>query len=218
MSRGDVVLVTGFAPFAGDVTNPSGDLARALDGRVIEGASVRGVVLPCAFGEAITALEEAMDRLQPALVVALGQAGGRPGVSVERVAINVDDARIADNAGQAPIDRPIVEEGPVAYWSSLPIKAILAALREARVLSEVSQSAGTFVCNHVFYGLMHRLAQRGGARGGFVHVPYTPEQAARVGGGAPSLPLAEQLRAVEIVIATALTAGADVKLAAGATH
>jgi pyroglutamyl-peptidase len=155
--------------------------------------------------------------VKPVLVICVGQAGGRTGISVERVAINVDDARIPDNAGKSPIDDPIVKRGPVGYWSSLPIKAIVLALREAGLPAEVSQSAGTFVCNHVFYGLMHLLA-KGSGRGGFVHVPYTPEQTARMKSPAPSLALADQRRGIEVVIRTALITRRDVRAAGGATH
>jgi pyroglutamyl-peptidase len=129
----------------------------------------------------------------------------------------VDDARIADNAGQRPIDEPVVADGPVGYWSRLPIKAIVKALREAHIPAEVSQSAGTFVCNHLFYGLMHTL-EGTAIRGGFVHVPFTPEQAARTQGRPPSRPLEEMVRAIEIVIATSLATAADVREAGGATH
>lgn len=211
------VLVTGFEPFGGEKTNPSADIARSLHGRVIEGHRVHGAVLPCVFGDAIEALKKQLAAHKPVLVICVGQAGGRTGVTVERVAINVDDARIPDNAGVSPIDDAIVARGPVGYWSSLPIKAIVKALRDAGIPAEVSQSAGTFVCNHVFYGLMHLLSKRR-ARGGFVHVPYTPEQTARMKSPAPSLALSDQCRAIELVVQTALVTRSDVRLAGGATH
>lgn len=211
------VLLTGFEPFGGEVENPSARVARALDGQTIEGRLVRGVVLPVAFGAAITSLKAAIEQHRPELVVAVGQAGGRPCITLERVAINVDDARIADNAGQQPIDVPVIEGGPVGYWSTLPIKAILRALRDARIPADVSQSAGTFVCNHLFYGLMHVL-EGTGVRGGFVHVPYLPEQAARVQGRPPSRPLDELMRGLEIVIATSLRTTTDLRETGGAIH
>ncbi len=130
-----------------------------------------------------------MDEVKPALVLCVGQAGGRAQLSLERVAINVDDARIPDNAGACPIDAAIATDGPAAYFTTLPIKAMLAALREAGFPAEVSQTAGTYVCNHVFYGLMHALRHDQsvpGVRGGFIHIPYSPEQAAHHP-GAPSL-------------------------------
>ncbi|MBM4016603.1 MAG: pyroglutamyl-peptidase I [Planctomycetes bacterium] len=209
------ILVTGFEPFGGESINPSAEIARRLDGGMVEGRRVAGRVLSCAFGRAREELLVALADVAPVLVVALGQAGGRREVSLERVAINVDDARIADNAGAQPIDRPVVAGGPVAYWSTLPIKAIVAALRAAGLPAAVSQSAGTFVCNHLFFGLMHALERRPAARGGFVHVPWLPEQAARHPGEF-ALPLADQLRAIELVIATALKTPTDAALAGGA--
>ena len=212
------VLLTGFPPFGGEVANPSEQIARALDGRVIEGRTVCSAVLPCVFGKAVDALRRELRRVDPCLVICTGQAGGRAGLAIERVAINVEDASIPDNAGARPIDRPVVPRGPAAYWSTLPIKAIVAALRREGLPAEVSQTAGTFVCNHVFYALMHTLRARRSVRGGFVHVPLLPEQAARAGGTQPSLPLAAMVRGVEVVIATALSTREDARLGGGATH
>lgn len=113
--------------------------------------------LPCVFGESLAVLNSAIDTLSPSLVLAVGQAGGRTDITVERVAINVDDARIADNRGQQPVDEPIVADGPAAWFSTLPIKAMVAAMRSAGIPASVSQTAGTFVCNHVMYGLLHKL-------------------------------------------------------------
>lgn len=210
------VLLTGFQPFAGETVNPSAEIARALDGEVIEGHTVVGVVLPCVFGEAIAALKGHLARTEPALVICVGQAGGRASISFERVAINLDDARIPDEAGQQPRDRPVIEGGPAAYFSSLPVKAMAHALGAAGVPAEVSHTAGTFVCNHVFYGLMHALSGGSGTRGGFVHVPFTPEQAARH--GAQGLALDEQIRGTRLAIAAALTHERDAAIVGGATH
>jgi pyroglutamyl-peptidase len=212
------VLLTGFEPFGGDTVNPAALAVAALDGRVIEGCRVVATILPCVFGDALDVLRRELRRVRPELVVCVGQAGGRAAIGLERVAINVDDAGIPDNDGAQPIDRPIARGGPVAYWSTLPIKATVDALRSDGLPAEVSQTAGTFVCNHVFYGLMHALRRRRGARGGFVHVPYLPEQAARVPGGAPSLSLDRITRGLEIVISTALTVRRDLRAEGGATH
>lgn len=209
------VLLTGFEPFGGERVNTSWQVAQALDGRSIGGHVVVAACLPCAFGAALAALDEALARgAGPALVIALGQAAGRSDFSVERVAINVDDARIADNAGLQPVDRPVVAGAPAAYFSTLPIKAVVAALRAAGLPASVSQSAGTFVCNHVFYGLMHRLAARPGVRGGFIHLPLLPEQAARAP-GQPSLPLATLVQGLETAIACALATQEDLRAAEG---
>jgi pyroglutamyl-peptidase len=172
-------LVTGFEPFGGDAFNPSWQVAQALDGLVLGPAVVRARQLPCVFGRrkggALHALDEALRQLQPRWVLALGLAANRSSLSVERVAINVDDARIPDNAGAQPFDRPVVARAPAAYFSTLPIKAMAQAAEQAGLPAEVSQTAGTFVCNHVFYGLMHRLAGQRRVRGGFAHVPATSE-------------------------------------------
>ena len=209
------VLLTGFEPFSGAKVNPSGEIVRGLHGRVIAGHRVEGVVLPCVFGASVRELRKALRRARPALVIALGQAGGREGVTPERVAINVDDARIADNAGRRPVDRPVVRGGPAAYWSTLPVKAIVAALRRRRIPASISQTAGTFVCNHVFYGLMHALRRQPRVRGGFIHVPFLPEQAGRK---QPGLPLATLTMAVATAVAVAATTRRDVRSAGGATH
>ena len=198
------VLVTGFEPFGGEHINPSWELARALNGEAIGGARVVAVQLPCVFGEALRRLNEALARVKPVAVLAIGQAGGRCDLSLERVAINVDDARIPDNAGAQPVDEPVIASGPAAFFSTLPIKAIVTALREAGYPASVSQTAGTFVCNHLFYGLQHRLDGQH-VRSGFMHIPYLPEQAARHA-GAPSLPLSTLIDATRLVLQVALTA------------
>ena len=215
------VLLTGFEPFGGETVNPSWQVAQALHGTQLHGVPVVALQLPCVFGQALAVLQGALQQLQPQAVLALGQAGGRCDLSLERVAINVDDARIADNAGAQPVDEPVVAGGPVAYFATLPIKAMVAALREAGFPASVSQTAGTFVCNHVFYGLMHTLhalhGQAGArqARGGFMHLPLLPEQAARHP-GQPSLPLATLVAGTQLALATALAVQVDVRVGGGA--
>ncbi len=206
------VLVTGFDPFGVDTVNPSWLAAQALHGRVIAGHRLVAALLPTCFGESLLHLDAALRRHTPRLVLCLGLAGGRTALSLERVAINVDDARIADNAGAQPVDTPVVAGGPTAYFGTLPIKAMLRALLQAGVRAEVSQTAGTFVCNHVFYGLMHRLAQPRwqGVRGGLVHLPWLPGQ------GQPSMPLENMVGALAVALECALTMAADLRLAAGA--
>lgn len=211
------ILVTGFEPFDKDSVNPSWEIARALDGRQCDGQAIKAVQLPCEFGKALNVLDAALEELKPQLVILLGLANGRNDITPERVAINVDDARIPDNAGKQPIDRPVIAQAPDAYFSTLPIKAIVRDLRAKGVPVSVSNSAGTFVCNHTFYGLMHRLATvpaLSATRGGFVHVPYLPEQAAR-NPGTPSLALSTQIEGIELLIKTALTVTEDICLEAG---
>lgn len=211
------ILLTGFEPFGGEAINPSWELVRELEGERIAGHGIVVARLPCVFGESLKALNDAIAQHHPVLVLAIGQAGGRGQLSLERVAINIDDARIPDNAGAQPVDAPIVVDGASAYFSRLPIKAMLAALREAGIPAEISQTAGTYVCNHVFYGLMHALADRPGIRGGFLHIPYLPEQTMRHP-GAPSLPLEVALEGVRIALHTAISVETDIPLAGGALY
>ncbi|MFC9354374.1 pyroglutamyl-peptidase I [Arthrobacter sp. NPDC057013] len=225
-----MILLTGFEPFGGQPINPS--WAAALSARDLlraEGQVVEAVELPCIFGVAGNVLRNALDELEPELVVCVGQAGGRGRVSLERVAINCDDAPIPDNAGNQPVDRPVVPGGPAAYFTSLPVKAALLAVEEAGIPAEVSQTAGTYVCNHTFYALMHELASRSAVRGGFVHVPFAPDQVER-GSGAPSLTVHLMAEAIAAVVRTSLShfsgaarpfdlsLPADVALAAGSLH
>ncbi|MEO6968991.1 MAG: pyroglutamyl-peptidase I [Rhodanobacteraceae bacterium] len=210
----DTILLTGFAPFAGERVNPSWQAVRALDGKRIANHRVVAVELPTTFDQAPRALRKALREAQPKLAIAVGMAGGRDGISLERVAINVIDARIPDNTGKQPVDSPVVRNGPAAYFSTLPIKAALRELHRAGIRAHVSQTAGTYVCNQVFYVLMHAAKRRRGLRAGFVHVPYLPEQAARH--DAPGMPLDEITRALRIVVRTALKTRADLHLGAGA--
>ena len=211
------MLVTGFAPFDGDPLNPSQEIARALDGTTVAGHRVVGAVLPTEFATALPALRRLLRMHAPAVVIAVGLAGGRAEIALERVAINLIDARIADNAGAQPVDVRVLDRGPNAYFSTLPVKATLARLRAAGIPAALSQSAGTFVCNQVFYGLAHALARRPGVRGGFVHVPFMPAQAARLD-AAPSLPLQTMVVAIRLCVETALTVRRDARFAAGSTH
>ena len=214
------VLLTGFEPFGGEKVNPSWLAVRRLHGRTLGGHRIVSRRLPTAYKESLEKLRRQLRRIRPALVICVGQAGGRAEVTPERVAINVDDSLIPDNAGWRPVDVSIIPGGPVAYWSTLPVKAIVRALRRRGVPASVSSTAGTFVCNHVFYGLMNELAKNGNTvRGGFVHVPFLPRQAARSrdlpesdsprSGRAktaapPSLPLAVIVRALTVAVGESL--------------
>ena len=208
------VLLTGFDPFDGGPLNPSWQAVQALDGRSVAGHRIVGAQLPTMFDRSLERLAQLLQEHGPALVICTGQAGGRRGLSLERVAVNVNDARIADNAGAQPIDTPVVAGAPVGYFSSLPIKAMLQALLAGGVRAEVSQTAGTFVCNHAFYGLMHLLAEPRWrhVRGGLVHVPWLPEQ------GQPSMGLEQIVRGLELAIACALQTREDIRKEAGALN
>ncbi|CAI1546017.1 pyroglutamyl-peptidase I [Serratia quinivorans] len=211
------VLITGFEPFGGERVNPSWEVVKQLNDMELAGARIIARQLPCVFGTALEALNAAIDEVQPVMVLAIGQAGGRTDITIERVAINVDDARIPDNQGQQPIDEPIVESGPAAYFSTLPIKAMVDSMREAGIPASVSQTAGTYVCNHVMYGLLHRLNSQQAIKGGFIHIPYLPEQAA-AHPGAPSMAATTVLFALELAISIALQVEHDLKVVGGATH
>jgi len=209
------VLVTGFEPFGGQELNPSSLAAQALDGAEVAGHRIVGAVVPTAFGDSVEALRGLLMRHRPGLVLVTGQAGGRAALSLERVAINVNDARIPDNAGAQPVDTPVVAGAPAAFFTTLPIKAMFSALLAEGIAAEVSQTAGTFVCNHTFYGLMHELAVNKdlqGVRGGLIHVPWLPGQ------GQPSMPLAQIVAGLKVAIACALATREDIRKEAGALN
>ena len=211
------VLVTGFEPFEQQEVNASWAAVSAVAAgwdEAAEGARLVTELLPVSFARAPRRLAELLVDVRPDLVVCVGEAGGRSAVSVERVAVNVQDARIPDEDGAQPVDAPVVRGGDVAHFSSLPVKACLAALQDAGVPGEVSNTAGTYVCNTVAYALADALAagRAPGARGGFVHVPRLPEQ---VPDGAAALGVDEAARGLAAVLRTALRTTEDLELAAG---
>ncbi|MCD8506254.1 MAG: pyroglutamyl-peptidase I [Alkalibacterium thalassium] len=170
------ILVTGFDPFGGEKINPAYEAVRRLDSE-IAGAEIITMELPTVFHHAAEVLEGKIREADPDVILCVGQAGGRYSVSPERVAINLDDARIPDNKRNQPIDSPIQSDGPAAYFSTLPIKAMVEKMRQAGVPASVSNSAGTFVCNHIMYQVLYTLDRHfPGKTGGFVHVPFIPEQ------------------------------------------
>lgn len=205
------VLLSGFAPFDGAATNESWEAVReAVPALVARGVDAEAVELPVEFGTASERLEEAVRGLRPRLVVAVGLAAGRTAITPERVAINIRDARIPDNAGASPVDEPVVPGAPVGRFSTLPVKAMVAALTADGVPAAVSQTAGTYVCNDVFYALQHLLATDPaleGIRGGFVHVP-----------SADVVDSPTAARALVRMVEVALSTEADVRLAGGAEH
>lgn len=214
------ILLTGFEPFGGETINPSWEAARALDGARIANHRVVALQLPCVFGQAGRVLQMALREHRPKAVICTGQAGGRVGLTPERIAINVDDARIPDNAGAQPIDQPIASSGPAAYFTTLPNKAIVAALLARGIPADLSNSAGTFVCNHVAYALLQLLArsqQQPRPRGGFIHVPFLPEQVVDKP-GAPALPLEAIIEGLAVACEVAVKAKADVRVVLGRLH
>ncbi|WP_298046284.1 pyroglutamyl-peptidase I [uncultured Cardiobacterium sp.] len=174
------LLITGFQPFDGESVNPALEVAKGLQGKTINGYEVIAREIPVVRFEALKAVQAAIEELQPNAVITIGQAGGRPDITVERVGINIDDFRIPDNKGNQPIDEPVVTGGPVAYWATLPIKKMVANVKAQGIPASVSNSAGTYVCNHLLYGLLHYLTTQGKTiiPAGFIHIPYLPEQIA----------------------------------------
>lgn len=211
------VLVTGFDPFGDDHVNPALETVKQLNGKTIEDVMIVAQEVPTVFHESINVVIEAIKRQQPDVVICVGQAGGRTQITPERVAINVDDARIPDNQQKQPIDERIDPDGPAAYWSTLPIKRIVQHMRKAGIPSAVSNTAGTFVCNHLFYGVMNYLEKHAShIRGGFIHIPYIPEQTVK--NNAPSLSLNLIVKGIEIAAVTAAHEKEDIREIGGAIH
>ena len=170
------VLITGFDPFGGEKINPAWEAVRALPDN-IDGIEVVKLQIPTVFKKSAKKLFENIDSVKPDVVICVGQAGGRYEFSVERVAINVDDGRIPDNDGYQPVDSPVFEDGENAYFSTLPIKAIVEEVKKVGIPSAVSNTAGTYVCNHIMYSLLYYLNKNNlNIKGGFIHVPFIPEQ------------------------------------------
>lgn len=193
------ILVTAFDPFGGETVNPAQE-AVALLPETIGGHRVHKLTVPTVFGAAAELVTNTMDKLRPDAVVCVGQAGGRRAVSVERVAVNLMDARIRDNAGNQPEDQPVAEGGPAAYFSTLPVKAMAQAIKDAGLEGAVSYTAGTFVCNSLLYSVLHHAAAHmPAARCCFIHVPFIPEQTAGKE-GVPSMPLEDMVRALTAAI------------------
>ncbi len=208
------ILLTGFEPFGGETSNPSWDAVQQLDGwQPDDETVVLARKLPCVFEQSLQVLSAELTALQPVLVIAVGQAGGRTCFSLEKVAINYNDARIMDNRGQQPINSTTAEGGPAAYFSTLPLKHIVQQVRQRGIPAEVSLSAGSFVCNHVFYGLMHQLASTPKVRAGFIHIPYSPQQASRLQSASMSQELV--VAALKICIEVSLLQQPDLLLAMG---
>ncbi len=214
MTKPPRILLTGFTPFGNEDINPSWEAVRELDGKHIGGHLVVSRLLSTAFADSQRELSLMVDEVRPAILLGVGQAGGRSRLSLERVAINVQDARIPDNAGEQPIDEAVVAGGPAAYFSTLPVKAMLKALLAQGLPAELSNTAGTFVCNHVAYLMLHLAAAHRDLRAGFIHIPYLPSQAARFP-NAPSMSKDDVVRALTIALEVAATQRVDERMGAG---
>ncbi len=208
------VLLTGFEPFGGDTANPSAEAVHRVAARWDGPEILVTAVLPVTFAGASARLRELMDEHRPDVVIGAGLAGGRSRIGVERVAVNLRDARIPDNDGAQPVDQPSVAGAPAARFATLPVKAIVQRLQGAGIPADLSYTAGTFVCNHVFFTALDIAAA--GSRAGFVHVPWSAEHAPD--GDAPTLPLREIVRGLEIVVRTALDVDADAAVPGGTLY
>ena len=196
------ILVTAFEPFGGESVNPSQQAVHRLAaGPTPVGVELSTACLPVVFGQAVEALRAAVASHDPEVVLCLGEAGGRVAVTPERFAVNLNDAAFPDNAGRRPVEEPVVADGPVAYASTLPVTAMVQAIRAAGIPANASSTAGNYVCNNVFYGLMHLIAtERPELIGGFVHVPYMHEQVLHRLDGPPSLSIEQITEAVRIAV------------------
>lgn len=212
------VLVTGFDPFGGEKLNPALEAIKSLPAE-IQGAEVRWLEVPTVFYKSAKILEEEIRLYQPDIVLCVGQAGGRKGLTPERVAINQDDARIPDNEGNQPIDRPIQLDGPPAYFSSLPIKAMVQAIKEEGLTASVSNTAGTFVCNHLMYQVLYLVEKEfPNIKAGFMHIPYMAEQVVDKP-HTPAMDLVDIVRGIEAAIRAIIEYGEkDLQLVGGELH
>ena len=212
------ILVTGFDPFGGDKVNPALEAVKSLPS-VIHGAEIRWVEIPTVFYKSAEVLEAEIVLYQPDVVLCIGQAGGRASLTPERVAINQDDARIPDNQGNQPIDTPIRLDGEAAYFSTLPIKAMVQAINEVGLPATVSNTAGTFVCNHLMYQALYLADKKfPNMRAGFMHIPYMTEQVVNKPNTA-SMCLRDIVRGIEAAIGAVVDyKDKDLKIVGGATH
>ena len=181
------VLVTGFDPFGGALINPAYEAVKLLPD-MVDGAEIIKIEIPTVFGKDEVVVKAAIEEYRPDVVVCVGQAGGRSGITVEKVAINLMEARIPDNEGNQPLNMPIKEDGETAYFASVPVKSMVKYMNDAKIPARVSYTAGTFVCNDIMYRLLYMIDKEyPGMRGGFIHVPYLPEQVLDLPDGTPSM-------------------------------
>lgn len=211
------VLITGFEPFGGEIVNPALEAVMKIENK-LDHIDVIKAKLPVVFHQSISVLKQLIESHNPNVVICVGQAGGRTSITLERVGINVDDARIPDNKGNTPVDQKINPDGPDAYFSSLPIKAIVSAINESGIPASVSNTAGTYVCNHILYGLCDLIASSFlNIKGGFMHVPFAPEQVVK-NPGQPSMSVENIVSAIETAIRISCIVTKDISVADGSTH
>lgn len=208
-------LITGFDPFETEKINPALEAVKKLPDTVA-GAEVIKLEIPTVFWKSVEKIQEAIEKHDPDVIISIGQAGGRAGITPERVAVNIDDARIEDNDGNQPVDITIHKDGENAYFSNLPIKAMVKEMNENGIPGSVSNTAGTFVCNHVMYGILYMIDKKyPNKKGGFIHVPYIPQQVISKQ-NAPSMSLDYIVKGLELCIKTIVENETDIKTIGGA--
>ena len=212
------ILVTGFDPFGGEKINPALETIKRLPDTIL-GAQIIKLEIPTVVGKSLAKIKEAVEKENPDAVLSIGQAGGRSEITVERVGINIDDCRIPDNEGNQPIDEPVVKGGPAAYFVTVPIKAIVENIKAHNIPASISNTAGTFICNHVCYGVAHLAAQRTAAgkpmKSGFIHIPFLPEQVIGKPALTPSMSLETIVSGITHALEAIVEHGSDIKVSGG---
>lgn len=209
------ILLTAFDPFGGDKVNPALEAVKIVKDE-IAGAEIVKLMVPTVFGKSIDVVAAAMEKEKPDVTFCIGQAGGRFDLTPERVAINYEDGRIADNEGYQPMDKVIFEDGEPAYFATLPVKAMVQAIKAAGIPATVSNTAGTYVCNHLMYGVLYTIDKRGyDMRGGFMHVPFIPEQVVDRP-NTPYMGLTDMAKGIEAAITAIVKNEEDIKVVGGA--
>lgn len=212
------ILLTGFDPFGGETINPAWEAVKMVQNQ-IDDIEIVKLKVPTVFYKSIAKVAEVLEREKPDAVLCIGQAGGRYDLTPERVAININDTRIPDNEGQQPIDIPVFEDGAAAYFSTLPVKAMVKAIRHAGVPASVSNTAGTFVCNHLMYGVLYTLEKKyPGVRGGFMHVPFITSQIVHRFPSAPSLSIEDIVKGIEAALQVIALNSHDIQTVEGKTY
>lgn len=212
------ILVTGFDPFDGEKINPALETIKLLPEEML-GAKIIKLEIPTVVGKSLGKIKAAVEAENPDVVLSIGQAGGRADITVERVGINIDDCRIPDNEGNQPIDEPVVKDGPAAYFVTIPIKAMVEKIRNNKIPASVSNTAGTFICNHVCYGVAHLAAERTAAgklmKSGFIHIPFLPEQVIGKPVLTPSMSVETILRGITLALEAIIENNTDIKVSGG---
>ena len=208
------ILITGFDPFGGESINPALEAVKKLPTTILDSEIIK-IEIPTVFEKSLKKIEENIIKHNPDVVISVGQAGGRFGITPERVAINIDDARIKDNEGNQPIDIKIFEDGENAYFSNLPIKAMVKEMNDNGIPASVSNTAGTFVCNHVMYGILYLIDKKyPNMKGGFIHVPYIPSQVVTKPNN-PSMSIDDIAKGLELCIKAIIENSSDIKTVGG---